>query len=68
MKCYRTEAYPLIAKYFHVIIKKVMNIRSEKMKNLTLKINDWDWINQELDQFLKTQTGIIDSITNIKKN
>jgi copper chaperone CopZ len=45
-----------------------MNIRSEKMKNLTLKINDWDWINQELDQFLNTQTGIIDSITNIKKN
>jgi copper chaperone CopZ len=38
------------------------------MKGLTIKLNDWDWINQELDQFLKTQTGIIDSITNIKKN
>lgn len=38
------------------------------MKKITLKINDWDWIHQELDQFLKTQTGIINSETNIKKN
>lgn len=38
------------------------------MKKITIKINDWDWINRELDQFLQTQTGIIKSETNLKKN